>query len=455
MLSTSLFRWYHSPTRRTDRRVGRPQTSCCRPALEALEIRDLPTVAFIPLPPAPAGFPIVSSASARLDAQNDVFGTATYGNGSFPPQFKSEAFLWTATGGTQLLRDSANQPYSAVVDFGADGSILVRSNNADPYTSYFDLLSPGNPQAALVPLPPAPAGFPMVSSASARLDGQGDVFGTATYTNGGFPPQFKGEAFLWTADGGTQVLLDATNQPYSALVDLGTDGSILVRSNNADPYTSYFDLLSPGNPQASFVPLPPAPAGFPMVSSASAQLDGQGDVFGTATYGNGGFPPQFKGEAFLWTADGGTQLLLDAANQPYSAVVDFGAGGSILVRSNNADPYTSYFDVLSPDLRSPDRNRRAFLADPAAALVRCADASLPPDRGASGVVAGGRQTGHGQVYEFTNDDPQVEGPYLRHPDQAFEWKGGSVLRVLTDQTNYLLGVFDDPMAEAVVYLPAT
>jgi hypothetical protein len=68
----------------------------------------------------------------------------------------------------------------------------------------------------------------------------------STWTNVCFPPQFKSEAFQWTADGGTQLLVDPAGQPYSTVVDLGTDGSVLVRSNNPDPYTSYFDLLCSG-----------------------------------------------------------------------------------------------------------------------------------------------------------------------------------------------------------------
>jgi hypothetical protein len=290
----------------------------------------------------------------------------------------------------------------------------------------------------------------MVSSATARFDAQGDVLGTATYGNNGFPPQFKSEAFVWQTDGGEQLLTDTANQPYAGVVDLGADGSVLTRSNNPNPFTAYFEVLTPDYTQATLVPLPPAPAGFPMVSSATARFDAQGDVLGTATYSNNGFPPQFKGEAFLWTGDGGTQLLTDATNQPYSAVVDFGTDGSILVRSNNPDPYTSYFDLLYPN-----RDGRAGIADPAVFAVRAADVSLPPDQSALGVVVGGRQPGHGQVYELTDNDPQVKSFDLQHRDMGFQQKGDGVPRVLTDPTNYLLGVFDDPMAEAVVDLPAT
>jgi hypothetical protein len=210
-------------------------------------------------------------------------------------------------------------------------------------------------------------------------------------------------------------------------------------------------LLSPGNPQASLVPLPPAPNGYPIVSSASARLDGQGNVFGTGTYSNGGFPPQYKSEAFSWTPAGGTQLLIDpATQQPYSTFVDLGTDGSILVRSNNPDPYTSYFDLLSPGPDGP-----AFIADPAAFPIRSAGVAQTPDRSASGVVVASRLTGDGQIAEFTQHDPLVEGRYLRPRDKAFQGKGASVPPVLTNQTNYLLGVFDDPMVEAVVYLPAT
>jgi hypothetical protein len=557
MLSTSLFRPDSSPARRTNRRGRRPQASSCRLTLEAFETRTVPSVAFIPLPPAPAGYPLVSSATARLDGHGEVFGTATYSTGGFLRQYTSEAFTWTAAGGTQLLVDPASQqPYSAVVDLGTDGSILVRSNNPDPYTSYFDLLSPGSQQASLVPLPPAPAGYPLVSSATARLDGHGEVFGTATYSTGGFLQQYTSEAFTWTAAGATQLLIDpASQQPYSAVVDLGTGGSILVRSNNPDPYTSYFDLLSPGSQQVTLIPLPPAPAGYPMVSSATARLDalgevfgtgtysngsvppqyqseaftwkvtggsqllidpvslqpytavvdvgtddsvllrsnnadpdtsyfdllsptsaqpflialppapagyprvssatarldGQGDVFGTGTYSNGGFPPQYQGEAFTWTAAGGTQLVVDpASQQPYSALVDFGTDGSVLVRSNNPDPYTSYFDLLSPD-----GHGGPFLADPGASPIRRVDGSLPPDPNAPGVVGGGRQTGQGHVSDFTDNHPPVTGLYLQPREQALLRTGDRVPQVLTNQTNYLLGVFDDPMVEAVVYLPAT
>jgi hypothetical protein len=340
------------------------------------------------------------------------------------------------------------------VDLGTDGSLLVRSNNPDPYTSYFDLLSPDpEPQVSPVPLPPAPAGYPNVSSASARLDGHGDVFGTGTYTNGGFPPQFKDEAFRWTPDGGTQLLIDPSHQmPYSTLVDLGTDGSLLVRSNNPDPYTSYFDLLSPDpDPQVSPIPIPAAPAGYPIVSSASARLDGQGDVFGSARYSSGSFPPQFKDEAFRWTPDGGTQLLIDPAYQmPYPTVVDLGTDGSVLVRSNNPDPYTSYFDLLTPGFDS-----RPLIAGPGALLIQGTGVSLPPDRCASGVVVVSGLSRHGQISEFTHHDPQVTGRYLQNRDKAFQVKEDSVPQGLTHETHYLRGAFSDPMVEATVYLLVT
>jgi hypothetical protein len=284
----------------------------------------------------------------------------------------------------------------------------------------------------------------MISSVSARLDGQGDVFGTATYSNNSFPPQYKSEAFVWTAAGGTQLLFDPANQPYSTFVDLGTDGSVLVRSNNPDPYTSYFDLMTP-DLQVSSVPIPPAPAGYPTISSVSGRLDGQGDVFGTATYSNNSFPPQSKSEAFLWTAAGGTQLLLDPSNQPYSAVVDFGTDGSILVRSNNPDPFTSYFDLLTPDFES-----RAVIANPMGALIQSAGVSVALDPGDPGVVVGNRLTGEQQFSEFIDQDAREKGRSLRIRDQAFQWNRDRVPQVLTNRTNSLLEAFDDSMVEVSV-----
>jgi len=124
---------------------------------------------------------------------------------------------------------------------------------------------------------------------------------------------------------------------------------------------------------------------------------------------------------------------------PYPTIVDVGSDGSVLVRSNSSDPYTDYFDLLSSGGGSP------LFADPGTPAIRSAGVSLPPDSYALGMAVGGYLTGDGQMPGFTRHDPQVEGYYLRDQDQALQWMGDSVPQVLTNQTNYHLGAFDDPM----------